>query len=154
MKLYIMRHGPAEDQAPSGRDFDRRLTHAGRERTRLVAKELGRRGESPKRILTSPLVRTVQTAEVVIETLALGLTLEVRDELAPGGNAFVLVRQLLHDGAKRVMLVGHEPDVSVLSAEVLPGWSRSFEKAMVLGLKLAEGGEAERRFVLEPKHLA
>jgi phosphohistidine phosphatase len=140
MKLYIMRHGPAEDQAATGRDFDRRLTPAGRERTRLVANELGRRGESPKRILASPLVRTVETAEVVIRALDLDLELEVRDELAPGGNALTLVRALVRDGAKRVMLVGHEPDVSLLSAEVLPGWSKSFDKSMVLAIRLAEGG--------------
>src|SRR4051812_26429475 len=153
MKLYIMRHGPAEDQASSGRDFDRRLTPAGRERTRLVAKELGRRDESPKRILASPLARTLETAEVVIQALELDLAPEARDELAPGGNASALVRELLRMGAKRVMLVGHEPDVSALGAELLPGWSRGFDKAMVLGLRLGQDGEVERRFLLEPKHL-
>jgi phosphohistidine phosphatase len=153
MKLYIMRHGPAEDQAPTGRDFDRRLTIRGRERTRLVAKELGRRDESPKRILASPLARTVETAEIVIDTLDLDFAPEVRDELAPGGNAFALIRELVREGAKRVMLVGHEPDVSLLSAQLLPGWSRSFDKAMVLGVGVGPDGAAERRFVLEPKHL-
>ena len=48
MKIYIMRHGPAEDHARSGRDFDRKLTASGRARTELVAQELGQREEQPR----------------------------------------------------------------------------------------------------------
>jgi hypothetical protein len=59
-------------------------------------------------------------------------------------------------------LVGHEPDVSGLAASLVPGWSRGFDKAMVVGLKLDRAvlaGEshddlsAEVRFVIEPKRL-
>ena len=70
MKIYIMRHGPAEDQAPTGRDFDRKLTSSGRARTELAAHELGR-WERPKRVISSPLVRTIETAEIVVSVLSL-----------------------------------------------------------------------------------
>ena len=40
MKLYVMRHGPAHDDSPSGRDADRALTVSGRERVAAVAKAL------------------------------------------------------------------------------------------------------------------
>lgn len=60
-----MRHGPAEDHAASGRDFDRALTASGRERVRDVARALVEGGEAPLVILTSPLVRALQTAEIV-----------------------------------------------------------------------------------------
>lgn len=162
MKLYVMRHGPAEDQARSGRDFDRKLTASGRARTELVAHELGEQGEEPKRIVSSPLARTIETAEVVVAALKLKLTVEPREELAPGGNAMGLVRELAAEGARRVMLVGHEPDVSRLTAGLLPSWTHGFDKAMVVGLKLdraALAGEAndddaaELRFVIEPKRL-
>jgi phosphohistidine phosphatase len=161
VKIYIMRHGPAEDHAPSGRDFDRKLTSSGRARTELVALELGERNEQPKRIVSSPLARTLETAEVVIAALRLKLKPEARDELAPGGNSLALVRELAAEGARRVMLVGHEPDVSGLTASLLPDWSRGFDKAMVVGLKLdrdvlagePEGDLAELRFVIEPKRL-
>jgi phosphohistidine phosphatase len=156
-----MRHGPAEDRASTGRDFDRRLTDRGRVRTERVATELGSRGESPKRILSSPLRRTVETAEIVIATLNLSFEAELREEMAPGGTSFRLVEELLRDGAKRVMLVGHEPDVSVLTEHLLPGWGRSFDKAMVVALKLSLRSPmpgdatllARCRFVIEPKQL-
>ena len=157
-----MRHGPAEDQARSGRDFDRRLTPSGRTRTELVARELAKNDERPKRILSSPLARTIETAEVVIATLALDLLPESREELAPGGDSLALLRELAEQGARRVMLVGHEPDVSGLTASLLPNWSRGFDKAMVVGLKVDRGAITSRssddvvallRFVLEPKRL-
>ena len=67
MKLYVMRHGPAEDDAPTGRDADRALTAAGRERVAAVAKALSEANESPFAILSSPLVRAMQTAEIVAD---------------------------------------------------------------------------------------
>ena len=157
-----MRHGPAEDHAPSGRDFDRKLTAAGRARTELVARELARREEQPKRIVSSPLARTIETAEVVIRALKLDLEPESREELAPGGNALALVRELAAAGARRVMLVGHEPDVSRLTASLLPDWSHGFDKAMVVGLKVdraalnapsKDESLVRLRFVVEPKQL-
>src|SRR4051794_4438844 len=65
MHLYVMRHGPAVDRMPSGRDFDRTLSEPGRRTVEAVAKELARRIALPVRIFTSPLVRTQQTAEIV-----------------------------------------------------------------------------------------
>jgi phosphohistidine phosphatase len=161
VKIYVMRHGPAEDHAHSGRDFDRKLTVSGRARTELVARELGERDELPKRIVSSPLARTLETAEVVIAALRLKLEPETRTELAPGGDALSLVRELAASGARRVMLVGHEPDVSSLTAHLLAGWSRGFDKAMVVALKLDRdalaGGAGDElaalRFVIEPKRL-
>jgi phosphohistidine phosphatase len=158
-----MRHGPAEDEAATGRDFDRKLTANGRARTELVARELGVRGEKPKRMVSSPLRRTIETAEVVVATLGLDLEIEVRDELAPGGNSSGLVRELASLGAKRVMLIGHEPDVSLLATLLFPTWSRGFDKAMVVGLnvdraELSGGSDpavaAKCRFVIEPKRVA
>ena len=67
MKLYVMRHGPAQDDSPSGRDADRALTPSGRERVAAVAKSMLAEGEAPFSILSSPLVRAVETAEVVAE---------------------------------------------------------------------------------------
>jgi phosphohistidine phosphatase len=161
VKIYIMRHGPAEDQAPTGRDFDRKLTSSGRARTELAAHELGH-WERPQRVVSSPLVRTVETAEVVIAVLSLALELETREELAPGGDALRLLGELATQGAKRVILIGHEPDVSSLTALLLPTWSRSFDKAMVVGLKIDRESLAHRtkdapaaklRFVIDAKRL-
>jgi phosphohistidine phosphatase len=159
VKLYVMRHGPAEDQAASLKDSDRTLTAAGRERVRLVAKLLLDIGEAPLSIVTSPLVRAVQTAEIVAVASKLSDregTVAVRRELSPGGGGGpALVASLAAAGSKRVMLVGHEPDLSELVATLAPAATRaSFDKAMVIGLYVGPNGDHSRlRFVLDPRAL-
>jgi phosphohistidine phosphatase len=152
-----MRHGPAEDNAASGVDADRALTSAGRDRVRGVAKALLAAGEEPLRIVTSPLVRAVQTAEIVAVVTKLGDrggNVEVRREIAPGGDGVELAYRLAAEGAKRVMLVGHEPDLSALVSTMLGEFSRPFDKAMVVGIHpVAEGARPKLRFVLDPKLL-
>ena len=151
MKLYVMRHGPAEEQAASGLDGDRALTSAGRERVRNVAKALSLAGEEPARIVTSPLVRAVQTAEIVAIVTKLGErdgSVEVRREMAPGGDGAELAHRLAAEGAKRVMVVGHEPDLSAMLVALLGSFSRPFDKAMVVALHplaSAEGATTHRR---------
>jgi phosphohistidine phosphatase len=160
MKLYLVRHGPAENQSRTGRDFDRALTEEGRQRVRLVAVELGKRGESPKRIIASPLHRAVETAEVMLNALGLDLEIELSEDLEPGADAGGLVCRLVNERARKVMLVGHEPDMSSLTARLLSSFSRGFDKAMVVGLRVrptqSDPGRADRlqaqgRFILEPK---
>lgn len=153
MKLYVMRHGPAEDSSKSGRDFDRKLTPSGVERTRRVAASLGEHGESPRRIIASPLVRAQETARAVVDELGLDLDIETSRDLAPGGPAHGLVDTLVGEGARRVMLVGHEPDVSHLVARLLGGFHAGFDKAMVVGIRVRQGERPEHRFTLDPKSL-
>jgi phosphohistidine phosphatase len=157
MRLYVMRHGPAEEAAASGVDADRALTPAGRDRVRSVAKELAAAGEAPLHIVTSPLVRAVQTAEIVAVTTNLserGGTVEVRREVAPGGDNVKLAYRLAVEGAERVMLVGHEPDLSGLLATLLGDFSRPMEKAMVVAIHpVAVGVRPKLQFVLDPKLL-
>jgi phosphohistidine phosphatase len=158
MKLYVMRHGPAEENAASGADGDRALTASGRERVRLVAKALLDLEEAPLHVITSPLVRAVQTAEIVALVTKLGDsdgTVEVRREVAPAGDGASLVAKLSEASTKRVMLVGHEPDLSALVASLSGEFDRPFEKAMIVGLQVPSGGGAKTRlrFVLEPKTL-
>lgn len=184
MKLYIVRHGPAEDHSLTGRDADRALTSSGRDRVRSVARELVAHDEAPFQILSSPLVRALQTAEIVaaVTTLdvrvreeararAAGATgaVEVRRELAPGGEAHSLVLRMAREGRKRVMIVGHEPDLSMLVSQLIGTVpEQGMLKAMVVGVKLTppeapeapappearEGVRATFRFVLDPKALA
>jgi phosphohistidine phosphatase len=140
-------------------DSDRALTASGRERVRSVAKLLLAADEQPLQILTSPLVRAVQTAEIVAITTKLGDrdgSLQVRRELSPGGaGGKALVASLASNGGKRVMLVGHEPDVSELASALLSkGTPQPFEKAMVLGIHVGPNGDHARlRFVLDPRSL-
>jgi phosphohistidine phosphatase len=157
MKLYVMRHGVAEDEAESGADADRALTATGRERTIAVAKKLADVGEAPLHIVTSPLVRAVQTAEIVAVVTELGKrggSVETRRAIAPGGDAVRLAHLLAHEGRKRVMFVGHEPDLSALVASLVGAFGRPFEKSMVVAVQVPpDKGRSKVRFVLEPKTL-
>ena len=164
MKLYIMRHGPAVDNAPSGLDADRDLTISGRDRVRSVARALDADDELPANIVASPLARALQTAEMVAGYAdAQGKVphVTVRRELAPGGHLLSLVQELRGNRLRRVMLVGHEPDLTTLAGALLGrSMERGFSKGMVLGLSLpdepeaagtAVAGSAKLRFVVDPK---
>ncbi len=145
-----MRHGPAEDFAASGRDRDRALTISGRARVERVAAALRERGERPGRILTSPLARARETADIVAKIL--GLDTLVDEALAPDGDTCRLARGEVARGAGSVMLVGHEPDMSGAAAEfgiVLD----AFERAMVASALVEPHKSPVRRFVLCPRCL-
>jgi phosphohistidine phosphatase len=157
MKLYVMRHGAAEEQSESGVDADRGLTATGRERVRAVAKTLLEEREEPIHIVTSPLVRAVQTAEIAAIVTRIGERggcVSVSREVAPGGDPVALSRRLASAGGRRVMLVGHEPDLSSLVSSLLgTPFTRGVDKAMVIGLHLDADGHVRLRFVLDPKAL-
>src|SRR5258708_590303 len=103
-----MRHGPAEEYAVTGGDSARPLTLSGRGRVKDVAQALLREGEAPRLIISSPLVRAMQTAEIVHHECKVAIPIEVRKELAMGGRGPELVKEIVAAGGKRVMLVGHE----------------------------------------------
>lgn len=151
MRLYIMRHGPAEDYAAGG-DAQRALTAPGRDRVRDVARVLVREEEAPRLILTSPLVRAVQTAEIVHATCSVEAPLETRRELSMGGRGLDLVKELAAEGTKRVMLVGHQPDLSDLVSDVA-NFRVEMQKAMVVCISIKPEESAKVRFVLDPKSL-
>ena len=158
MKLYVMRHGPAEDVAESGKDEDRALTPSGRDRVRMVAKALLDAHEEPLNLLTSPLVRATQTAEIVAIVTDISEragTVEALRQLAPGSSGIDLVFGLASEHRRRVMLVGHEPDLTGLVSHILDEpLDRPFEKAMVVGIHLPSNRRPARlRFILEPKAL-
>ena len=123
MELYFLRHGIAADAAPDGGgDAARPLTEEGIEKMRAAAHGLRRLGVQLDALLSSPLVRAHQTATIVARELRLELRLA--DALAPGCDVERLLGLLAEQrGAERVMVVGHEPDFSMLTG-ALTGGSR------------------------------
>jgi len=149
MRLYVMRHGPAEGDSPTGRDFDRRLTASGKECVATVATALRERQEAPPRILSSPLIRAVQTAEIVRTTLGVAEEVEIREELAPAENSVSLAFELARGPDAAVLVVSHAPDVSELCAALTGTRTGGFSAGMIVALDLEVRG-AVRRFVIEP----
>ena len=121
-ELFIMRHGIAVDRGTSGyaENAKRPLTPEGKNKTRLIAKGLIRLGLDLDWIVSSPLVRAVETAGLVSEELETRVPIDLCDALAPGGSAESLISYLAKQvNRRRVMVVGHEPDLSDLAARLM-----------------------------------
>jgi phosphohistidine phosphatase len=123
MELYFLRHGAAEKRGDwPGDDASRPLTEDGKTAVRAVARLLAAAGVRPDVVVSSPLVRARQTAEVAVEEL--GHTASViEDERLAGGLEARHLASLLADlrRPERVMLVGHEPDFSRVIGELTGG---------------------------------
>ncbi|WP_305044026.1 SixA phosphatase family protein [Geoalkalibacter sp.] len=136
MKLYLVRHAKAVERAFDIPEEYRYLTPEGRERFRAVAGSLRKKGMAPEVIVSSPLVRAVQTAEILAEALTFNGPLTIDEALAPGFGLEGLHRVLgRHPGAASLACVGHNPDLSDLGGALLgtPG-ALSLSKGGVLAL--------------------
>ena len=152
-----MRHGPAEDVAGSGRDFDRALTAAGRTRVARVAEVLKREGEIPATVWTSPLVRAKETAALVAAICGLPGPPGVAEALAAGSDGRAFLDGLLEVGAggdASVMLVGHEPDMTELLQHALRDErsGQGFDKAEVVVVAVTGAARRLER-TLDPREL-
>lgn len=118
-ELLIVRHAPAEEFAAGG-DRARALTAEGRAEMTAAAAGLARIIDPPDLIATSPLVRAQQTADLLAERFSAARRATLV-ELEPGFDRDVLASWLDTETARRVMLVGHEPDLSALVGWLIAG---------------------------------
>jgi phosphohistidine phosphatase len=112
MILYFVRHGKAGHHTAAADDDERQLTDAGRDALRAAAPLLRRLNLRPDLVLSSPLPRALQTAELVMEGLEISGAPTLDDRLRPGAGWGDLARAMTaHPDARRVRFVGHEPDL-------------------------------------------
>ena len=124
MNLYLLRHGiaVATEQPGIGSDGERPLTPKGIKRMRRAAQGLRRLKIGFDSILTSPLVRARQTADIVAEALGLETRLEEISELAPETSVDSLIASLAHfQDKKHLLLVGHNPLLPDSAAFLITG---------------------------------
>ena len=120
MNLYLVRHAEAIERSGTTPDASRYLTTKGRLAFRKVARRVRRGRIAPDVIFTSPLLRAVQTAEILAERLKYQGDVFVANELSPGFDLRALRFLLARTGDPReVALVGHEPDLGTLAAMLL-----------------------------------
>jgi len=120
MKLYLVRHAEAIERGGNVPDAIRYLTPEGRRFFRKTVKRLIRQGALPDCICSSPLVRAVQTAEILAEGFGFRGPLIVTETLAPGfGRAGLKSILSKCKDSKEVALVGHEPDLGDLLSSLL-----------------------------------
>lgn len=132
MDIYLLRHAEAVDQAPGRSDGERELTEKGHRQSQRAAQWLLAHGIAPEAILSSPLVRALQTARPVAETLGKAVVTDQR--LAGLRLSAAAVRDMAREYGvgESLLLVGHEPDMSALIAELTGGEVEMKKAALAL----------------------
>jgi phosphohistidine phosphatase len=146
--IVLVRHAEAEDRALGTPDPERRLVPAGRSAARTTARALAALRVQPERVVTSPYPRAHETAEMIAEELGAPLA---DDETLLGVEAGDLPALIERHGSDLV-LVGHEPDLSVL-LHAVTGARVAFPKAGAAAIEPLAGLTGELRWFLRPRSL-
>jgi phosphohistidine phosphatase len=159
MDLLIIRHGIAEARSSGGDDDSRRLTDEGRKKMRRGAKGLLRLLPELEALVSSPLVRARETAEILAEAYG-GLAIEETACLEPEREPKELCDWLQARAATGTLaIVGHEPHLSHAASWFLSGLRHSFvelEKGGICLLSFTDeigGGRARLVFSLTARQL-
>jgi phosphohistidine phosphatase len=163
MEILLIRHGHAVDEAPGVGDAGRWLSEKGRKVTHKVARWLAKSDKRrPVAIWTSPLVRAVQTAEILAAEADYKGEVRACAQLGTGHDPGDLLQILGSESCPGPLaLVGHEPSLSRIVAALLGdiGFA-GFKKSAVVGLTwqpVPEGAHpsplGELWFVLDPARM-
>jgi phosphohistidine phosphatase len=159
MEVYILRHGIAVERGMPGykKDSDRPLTKEGEEKLHQIAQAMLAMDLKFDLILSSPYVRAAKTAQIVASELDEEATFT--EFLEPEGNLLALVSHINDEKPQRVLLVGHEPDLSRLISLLTTGGTAASIELKKGGLcrmtteKLTFGKCATLNWLLTPKQL-
>ena len=121
LELYLIRHGIAAQRGPDYPDDSKRpLTSRGMNALKREAKALAALDITFDLIISSPLVRTRQTADILSEGLEGKPAVTTSDALAPAGTPAAVMHELAkHHRKARIALVGHEPNIGELAARLV-----------------------------------
>ncbi|HZR26777.1 MAG TPA: phosphohistidine phosphatase SixA [Vicinamibacterales bacterium] len=158
-ELYLIRHAIAAERGEAWPDDAKRpLTEDGIDRMRKAARGLSRLDVTIDLVLTSPLVRAKQTAEIVAAAIDTRPPVTVIESLAPGASYNALMADLeKHARKSRIALVGHEPGIGELAARFIGSrHAIEFKKGAVCRIDLEEippAGPGDLRWFLTPRFL-
>ena len=147
MHVYLLRHGIAEDEHPGVGDADRALTLDGRRKLRHVLKSVAEAGAKPSLILSSPLKRALQTAEIAGGALGYAGEIVKTKVLVPGGSPEHVWEEIrAHRAEEGIMLVGHNPLFDALGPYLLgtPSLQMDFKKGAMLRVDVESFGVQPR----------
>ena len=158
-ELYLIRHGIAAERGEAWPDDAKRpITDEGVRRLRRIAAGLVEIGVGFDVMLTSPLVRAKQTAEIIAGGLDPHPPIVVTDALSPGATYASVVDELGKQARRRrIALIGHEPGIGALAARLIGSrHSLEFKKGAVARIDLAAlppTGAGSLHWFLTPKLL-
>jgi phosphohistidine phosphatase len=147
MQVYLLRHGIAEEGHVGMRDADRELTAEGKRKLRETLRVLANADVAPSLILSSPLVRAVQTAELARGLLKTKKEVLLTKALSPNSTVEQVWEELrVYRDEPELMLVGHEPLFSRLSAHLLGAADLrlDFKKGAILRVDIDSFGHQPR----------
>ena len=158
MQLYLLRHGIAHDESPTGKDSDRELTDEGRQKLRHTLGVVAAADVRPDVIVTSPYVRARQTAEIAKQSLGFEPSLNFADALVPDSDPEDVWREVrnLYRGSESIVLVSHEPLMGRCVGFLLnaPELLVDFKKGAVVRIDIEQIGVRPRgilRWMIVPK---
>ena len=135
MEIYILRHGVAEEPQTGQPDSERALTPDGRKKLRNVLRAALSAGVAPSLILTSPYKRALQTAQLAADILEYKGELLRTKSLEPGSSPKTVWDEIrVHKDEAQILLAGHEPLFSRLTAHLLgaPNLQVDFKKGAIV----------------------
>lgn len=159
LELYLIRHGLAAERGPAYPDDSKRpLTSRGAASLRRAATALNAIDVRFDVIVTSPLLRSKQTAETLAGVLTGKPSVTASDALAPAGTPAAVIQEIVRHARKgRVALVGHEPNMGELAARLIGSRAPiAFKKGAICRLDfdvLPPKGTGELRWFLPPRVL-
>jgi phosphohistidine phosphatase len=158
MRLYFLRHGQAGEREDwHGDDFDRPLTTDGIKRMEREADTIAELDLALEAIVTSPLVRARQTAEIVAKRLKLRKNLVEDENVGLEFNVQRLLNILEHyPKAAAIMLVGHEPSMGRTIGQLIGGARIDFKKGALACVELTDASApaAELVWLIPPRVLS
>jgi phosphohistidine phosphatase len=159
-ELYLVRHAIAAERGPKYPDDRLRpLTPAGTKRFRDSVPGLHELDVVIDFVLTSPLVRARETAQLLAAGLKPKPAITEIDALAPGGRHQAIIEAIKTHSKRnrRLALVGHEPDLGELAARLLGARGMvAFKKGGICLIEVdgaTPGGPGTLRWMLTPKAL-
>jgi phosphohistidine phosphatase len=158
-ELYLIRHAIAAERGDAWPDDSKRpLTEDGIARMRKAARGLARLDVTIDVVLSSPLVRARQTADIVAAAQDTRPSVVNIESLAPGAPYASLVADLeKHARKSRIALVGHEPGIGELAARLIGSrHAIEFKKGAICRIDLEEippAGPGDLRWFLTPRIL-
>jgi phosphohistidine phosphatase len=147
MHVLLLRHGVAEDERTNVPDADRALTADGRRKLRQVLKSVAESGVKPSLILSSPLKRAMQTANIAASILQYSAEILQTKVLLPGSSSEQVWEEIRsHRDADTLLLVGHNPLFDSLGPFLLgtPSLQMDFKKGAILRVDIESFGAHPR----------
>lgn len=160
-KLYIIRHGIAGERLEDEKEDElRSLTKKGKKEFKAISKELRDLDVRFDEVISSPLIRALETAEIAHKYCSDSNKIVVSELLRPDGSYTPLIQYLNKLKAKgSVAIVGHEPFLSIFASYCLTNTKDpiiNLKKGGVLALeidKMIKPGNSKLLWLLEPKFM-